>query len=156
MSHHYQDGERERRYTRRPRSEDPPRKGDGLPYQGPLLITDVEERLEHCGIQLEEMAIHHEQICIQAASDKADWEKHLSVHVVRVADSGEKTAADVREARARLAPVEGDPDQTGNDLYRAYKINTAAAESGARAMKALETRGGWLQTLAANIRGATN
>jgi len=141
--------------TRRPRSQT-----DDLPYQGPILLAEVEDRLERVGDELEQLALTHENLCIKGASDKADWEAHLGRIILEIADRGDKTAADIREAHARAAmQVDGDgviTGLTGNDLYRNYKINTAAAESSGRAMRALEARGGWLQTLAANARGATN
>jgi hypothetical protein len=138
--------------TRRPRR-------DSLPYQGPILLAEVEERLERVGEELEDMGMHHKPRCEQAASDKADWEAHLHRVILEVADRGDKTAADIREAYARAAMQINDDGEitglTGNDLYRNYKINTASVEAEARAMRALEARGGWLQTLSANIRGAT-
>lgn len=141
--------------TRRPRPQ-----RDDLPYQGPILLAEIEERLERVGEELEQLALAHESQCILGASDKADWEAHLARVILEVANRGDKTAADVREAHARAAmAINGDGEivgLTGNDLYRNYKINTAAAESGARSMRALEARGNWLQTLAANVRGATN
>lgn len=127
---------------------------DGLPLPPVATMGEVEERILNAEAELAELTHTHQQLAEEAADAEADWKAHLGRVILRVHHSGERTAVDVREAMARdeLDPYTG---HSGEDLYRQYKRKTASAESSARAMRALEARGGMFQTLAANIRKVT-
>ena len=117
----------------------------------PATMAEVEERLLRAESQLEELTTTHMSLADAAANAEADWKSHRDRVIVRIANSGERSAADYREAVARQE-IDPETGKSGDELYRTYKVTEAAAESSARAMRSIESRLNSFQTLAANIR----
>lgn len=118
------------------------------------IMGDVENRLLRAEFELAELTSIHMGLANDAAEAEADWKAHRDRVIVRIANSGDKMAADMREAHARME-IDPKTGMSGEDLYRRYKVTEAAAESSARAMRAIEARLGSFQTLAANLRKVT-
>ena len=114
-------------------------------------MAEVESRLLRAEAQLEELTLTHMGLADAAANAEADWKSHRDRVIVRIANTGERTAADYREAMARQE-VDPETQKSGDDLYRTYKVTCAAAESAARAMRSIEARLNAFQTLSANLR----
>jgi len=114
-------------------------------------MGEVEVRILQADDQLATLAESHMGFADAAANAEADWKSHRDRVILRVAATGDRTAADTREAMARQ---EVDPvtKKSGDDLYREYKVTEAAAESSARAMRSLEARLNAFQTISANLR----
>lgn len=117
-------------------------------------MGEVEERILRAESELARLTQDHMNLAEAAAHAEADWKAHRDRIIVRIAAGDERTAADMREATARceVDPVTG---QSGDELYRHYKVTEARAESSARAMRAVEARLNGMQTISANIRRTT-
>lgn len=123
-------------------------------FDRPMGLGEIEAKIRRCEDELLEFTTQHMRLGPEAASAKADWLAHLSRVLTRISNSGEKGAADIREATARVEidPITG---REGNDLYRTYKILDETVDTQARAMRAIEARLSAWQTLAANVRQQT-
>ena len=114
-------------------------------------MGEVEERIVRADDELAELTGIHMDLADDAAKAEATWKRHRDTVIVRTVKGEERTASDYREALAReeVDPITGKP---GHELYEAYKTTEAAADSSARAMRAIEARLNAFQTIAANLR----
>lgn len=119
-----------------------------------LTMGEVEQRLMAADTELEHLVHEHMRLCEEAAHAEANWKGHRDRVIVQMLAKGERTAADTREAYARSG-VDPETGQSGEELYRSYKLTEARAGSSARAMKALESRMSVLQTIASNLRSVS-
>ena len=107
-------------------------------------LQEAEERLWNADAQLAELVEEYDTICMKRSHAQAAWERHLARIVVEIADSGERTAEDVRKARAQnTVSVEG---IMGSDLYEAFLLMSAAEASAKKRMDGLSTRISSMQT----------
>lgn len=121
-------------------------------------LAEVEQRLARVDDELSELVLDLEETAEARANAEADWCNHRDRILVWIADQGDKEAADIREARARLALVNPeDPENktTGADLYRTFKILEALEKSQSRACTSLQTRATTLMSVAKGIRNVT-
>lgn len=116
-----------------------------------LTMAEVEERIMRADDELADLTIQHMTLADRAANAEADWKAHRDRVILKAKDAEERTAADTREAMAR-GEVDPVTQRRGSDLYRSYKVAEAAADSSARAMRAIEARLNAFQTIAANLR----
>jgi hypothetical protein len=114
-------------------------------------MAEVEERLVRADDELADLTAVHMDLSDNAAKAEASWKRHRDTVIVHTVKNEERTAADYREALARdsIDPLTGKP---GHELYEDYKTTEAAADSSARAMRAIEARLNAFQTIAANLR----
>jgi hypothetical protein len=130
---------------------------DGLALPPLPTLGEIERRIMRCDDELARLVEDHYRAAEDAASAEADWKRHRDRVLVALADSGEKEAADIREARAKRTRV--DPTDTasmlGDDLYRLYKILEAREKSIDRNIRAIQTRMTGLMAVARGIRGQT-
>lgn len=143
-----------------PRARRRSRNGPSYDDDGAMLpevpsLGEIEQRIMRCDDELAELVQEHYNAAEDAATAEADWKAHRDRVLVLLADRPEKEAADIREARAKAARIDGsDPlSLKGEDLYRAYKILEARERSISRHIYAVNTRVGGLQSVAKGIRG---
>lgn len=116
-------------------------------------LMEIERRIYVCDTELGDLVTRYADLAADAAEAKANWEAHAARIAVAEADSGEKTAADVRLARAKLAvSADGIP---GEDLYRTLLIMEAARDSCGKALNAVQSRLSAQQSLYRGMRAAT-
>lgn len=120
-------------------------------------LGEIERRIIRCDDELAQLVEDHYRAAEEAAEAESDWKRHRDRVLVALADSGEKEAADIREARAKRTRVKpDDPDSMiGEDLYRIYKIYEARERSIDRHIRAIQTRMTGLMSVAKGIRGVT-
>lgn len=118
-------------------------------------LGEIEQRIMRVDNELEELVEEHYTAAEEAASAEADWKAHRDRILVWLADTGDKEAADIREARAKRAKVEWDSEMTGEDLYRVYKIREAREKSIDRQIRAIQIRATSLMSVARGIRQAS-
>jgi hypothetical protein len=120
-------------------------------------LGEIERRIMRCDDELARLVEDHYRAAEEAAEAEADWKRHRDFVLVMLADSGTKEAADIREARAKRARVDGrDPNSPlGDDLFRLYKILEAREKSIDRNIRAVQTRMTGLMAVARGIRGQT-
>jgi len=147
------------RHQQRP--QEPPREDDGLPYQPPTSIAEIEERIMRADDELERLTQTHVQLADQAARAEARWKNHRDRCITTIVRTGDKGARDTREAFAKEmecgapgCPCDSDP-YAGGKMYEEYEIRVAAKDSSAKAMRAIESRMNAFQTIAANVRAMT-
>jgi len=118
-------------------------------------MAEVEERIVRADDELAELTSIHMDLADAAAKAESSWKRHRDTVIVHTVKNEERTAADYREALARdsIDPLTTRP---GHELYEDYKTTEAAADSSARAMRAIEARLNAFQTIAANIRRASS
>ncbi len=120
-------------------------------------LGEIERRIMRCDDELAQLVDDHYKAAEEAAEAEADWKRHRDRVLVALADSGEKEAADIREARAKRTRI--DPHDAGSmlgdDLYRLYKILEAREKSIDRNIRAIQTRMTGLMSIARGIRGQT-
>ena len=143
-----------------PRARRRSRNGPSYDDDGAMLpevpgIAEIEQRIMRCDDELAELVEEHYNAAEEAATAEADWKAHRDRVLVLLADRPDKEAADIREARAKAARVDGsDPNSLkGEDLYRVYKILEAREKSIDRHIRAVQTRVSGLQSIARGIRG---
>lgn len=134
---------------------------DGLPYQAPATIAEIEERIMRADDELERLTQTHVSLADQAARAEARWKNHRDRIITKIVRSGDKGAKDTREAFAKEmecgypeCPCESDP-YAGAKMYEEYEIRVAAKDSSAKAMRSIEARLNAFQTISANIRKLT-
>lgn len=130
---------------------------DGVKLPPLPTLGDVERRIMRCDDDLAQLVEDHYRAAEEAAEAEADWKRHRDRVLVALADSGEKEAADIREARAKRTRTDPrDPESPlGEDLYRLYKILEAREKSIDRHIRAVQTRATALMSVARGIRGQT-
>ena len=133
------------------------RDDDGVLLPALPTLGDIERRIMRCDDELAQLVEDHYRAAEEAAAAEADWKQHRDRVLVALADSGEKEAADIREARAKRTRVDPrNPDsELGEDLYRLYKILEARERSIDRNIRAIQTRATALMSVARGIRGQT-
>lgn len=114
-------------------------------------MAEVEERIVRADDELAELTGVHMDLSDAAAKAEAAWKRHRDTVIVHTVKNEDRTASDYREALARdqVDPITG---KFGHELYEDYKVTEAAADSSARAMRAIEARLNAFQTIAANLR----
>jgi len=147
------------RTQRRPQEER--QEDDGLPYQPPVSMAEVEERIMRADDELARLTETHVNLADQSARSEARWKNHRDRCIVKIVRGGDKGAKDTREAYAKemecgspRCPCSEDP-YAGERLYEEYEIRVSAKDSSARAMRSIESRLNAFQTISANIRAAT-
>lgn len=141
------------------------RRADGTLPELPTL-GEIERRIMRCDDELEQLVEDHYNAAEEAASAEADWKRHRDRCLLAIANADETDdflkavgkSADLREAYAK--GVRTDPDdlsnpETGDDLYRLYKILEARERSIDRHIRAVQTRATALMSVAKGIRGQT-
>lgn len=136
------------------RHTDPRARRDPAMLPEMVTLAEVERRIMRCDDEIARLVEDHFTAAEDAASAEADWKQHRDRCLVRIADRGDKEAADIREARAKVAFVDaGDPKSLrGEDLYRTYKLLEAREKSVDRALRAVQTRASGLMSVAKGIR----
>src|SRR5690606_30443842 len=75
---------------------------DDLPLDRPMTMAEVEERIVRADDELAKLTGIHMDLADQAAEAEADWKGHRDLIIQSIVDSsGERTASDYREAKAR-------------------------------------------------------
>jgi len=134
---------------------------DGLPYQPPVTMAEVEERIMRADDELANLTETHVHLADQAARAEARWKNHRDRCITQIVRSGDKGARDTREAFSKemvcgspRCPCQDDHD-AGGTMYEEYEIRVAAKDSSAKAMRSIESRMNAFQTIAANVRALT-
>ena len=119
-------------------------------------LGEIEMRLMRCDDELTRLTMEHYHAAEEAAEAESDWKRHRDRVLVMLADRSIKEAADIREARAKAARVDGrDPDSPkGEDLYHTYKLLEARERSIDRHLRAVQVRSTTLMSVAKGVRGA--
>lgn len=132
------------------------------PFQGrPLPETpslgEIEQRIIRCDDELAELVEDHFHAAEDTAEAESRWKGHRDRVLVILAASEEKSAADIREAKAKRTREDpNDPaSPLGEDLYRDYKIMEAREKSIDRAIRGLQTRMTGLMSVAKGLRSVT-
>lgn len=116
-------------------------------------LDQVERTIAYLDDRIEETIGDYAVLAEAEAAARADWEEHRDRTILAVARMGGKTSEDVRLAEAKAAiSFTGVP---GEELYRAYRIVSAALDACGKALGALQSRLSVQQSMLRHLRQVT-